>query len=124
MSRLCRTLCAYMRPDSWALESEVIVGSGVNMAVVVLRKASAPRVNGNMVERDSWDELNESLRRASIALSDHGSTLSKTRQLKFFEDDRIYIFKQLERRFWAESVALSDADEIAGAILFDKMVSD
>ena len=39
------------------------------------------------------------------------------RQTKVFDRDRLYLLKPIGQRFWTQTAALNDADEIAGTIL-------
>lgn len=45
------------------------------------------------------------------------NTFELARGVKVFDGDRLYIVKPLSRRYWTETAALNDADEIAGSIL-------
>jgi len=39
------------------------------------------------------------------------------RGIKIFDGDRLYLMKPIGQRFWTQTAALNDADEIAGSIL-------
>jgi hypothetical protein len=39
------------------------------------------------------------------------------RGIKIFDGDRLYLVKPIGQRFWTQTAALNDADEIAGTIL-------
>ena len=45
------------------------------------------------------------------------NTLELIRGAKVFDRDRLYLVKPIGQRFWTETAALNDADEIAGTIL-------
>jgi hypothetical protein len=45
------------------------------------------------------------------------NTFELARGIKAFDGDRLYVVKPLSQRFWTETAALNDADEIAGSIL-------
>ena len=44
-----------------------------------------------------------------------------TRGVKVFDGDRLYVVKPLGQRYWTETAALNDADEIAGSILMQAL---
>jgi hypothetical protein len=56
----------------------------------------------------------ESLRGAT---SVKGNTFELARGVKVFDGPRLYLVKPLSLRYWSETAALNDADEIAGSIL-------
>ena len=45
------------------------------------------------------------------------NTFELARGIKVFDGPRLYLVKPLEFRYWTETAALNDADEIAGSIL-------
>jgi hypothetical protein len=45
------------------------------------------------------------------------NTLELIRGAKVFDRDRLYLVKPIGQRFWTETAALNDADEIAATIL-------
>ena len=44
-------------------------------------------------------------------------SIEMVRGLKVFEPNRLYIVKPLNQRFWTDTAALNDADEVAATIL-------
>jgi hypothetical protein len=47
------------------------------------------------------------------------NTLELIRGAKLFDRDKLYLVKPTGQRFWTETAALNDADEIAGTILMN-----
>ena len=45
------------------------------------------------------------------------NTFELIRGAKVFDGDRLYLVKPIGQRYWTETAALNDADEIAGTIL-------
>jgi hypothetical protein len=45
------------------------------------------------------------------------NTFDLIRGAKVFDRDRLYLVKSIAQRFWTQTAALNDADEIAGTIL-------
>lgn len=106
--------------DLLEAEAEVIVSDELKLGVIVLTTAPKRGKPWNFVETKSDMEMDQALRRIRSSLADEFRTLRQIRDIKVFSEDRLYLFKPLVRRHWARSIALADADEIAGAILFEK----
>lgn len=106
--------------NGWAKEGQFLVhGSGaesypLGVGVVVLEKirqgneAPLPRVDNDLVA--ALEELRKIVSRKLNAFE-------FARGVKVFQGNRLIIVKPIGRRYWTETAALNDADEIAGAIL-------
>jgi hypothetical protein len=66
---------------------------------------------------DNLDDLLSALDRLRKSTSQKLNTLELIRGAKVFDGDRLYLVKPIGQRFWTETAALNDADEIASAIL-------
>jgi hypothetical protein len=66
---------------------------------------------------DNLDDLLSALDRLRKITSQKLNTLELIRGAKVFDGDRLYLVKPIGQRFWTETAALNDADEIASAIL-------
>lgn len=62
-------------------------------------------------------DLVEALDRFRQAFSSSVNSFELSRGMKLFEGTRLYLLKPLGQRYWSETAALNDADEIAGSIL-------
>lgn len=114
IQRLCGTL------NGWALgcQSRVVgsqrVSETVGVGMVVLEKVDRTRQapsaisNGNLLL--ALDRLREA---ASLPVN----TFELARGVKVYDGNRLFVVKPLGRRYWTETAALNDADEIAGSIL-------
>jgi hypothetical protein len=63
------------------------------------------------------DDLLVSLARLRKITARKLNSFELIRGAKIFDGDRLYIVKPVGQRFWTETAALNDADEIAGTIL-------
>ena len=112
--RLCATL------NGWANRGDArVVGSAtasecVGIGLVVLEKVS--RQTSKSPSSANGDLL-AALDRLRDAASLKGNTYELARGVKVFDGSRLYVVKPIGRRYWTESAALNDADEIAGSIL-------
>lgn len=112
--RLCGTLNGWARGSQSRVVGAPIVSEAVGVGLVVLEKVdrakSGAPVNGNGDLLAALDGLREA---ASLKLN----TFELARGVKVFDGNRLFVVKPLERRYWTETAALNDADEIAGSIL-------
>jgi hypothetical protein len=112
--RLCATLNGWARGSRSRVVASPSVSEGAGVGLVVLEKVdgakAGPSVNGNGDLLAALDELREA---ATLKLN----TFELARGIKVFDGSRLFLVKPLERRYWTETAALNDADEIAGSIL-------
>lgn len=111
--RLCETL------NNWAkLSNSQVVGSNkkserMGAGLVVLEKVAR---GSSASFSDDWNII-ASLERLRKTASTKLTTIELMRGVKAFDGNRLYIMKPLSHRYWTETAALNDADEIAGSIL-------
>lgn len=112
--RLCDTL------NSWSRGGRDVV-SGTNIGSPRLGIALAVLTKSNGKEAPPTDspgtELLEALDRLRASSTQSLNLLSLPRAVKLFDRNKLYIVKPIGQRFWSESAALNDADEIAASIL-------
>jgi len=111
---LCRTLNGWSRTNLKAHVNGIAsVSEEMGIGVVVLEKSPA---NLNATVKSNGDLL-AALDRLRDAASLKSNTFELARGIKVFDGPRLYMVKPLGRRYWSETAALNDADEIAGSIL-------
>lgn len=112
--RLCGTLNGWARGVQSRVVGSTIASEAAGIGLIVLEKVSrgspAPSPSGNGDLLAALDKLREA---ASLRLS----TFELARGVKVFDGNRLFVIKPLGRRYWSETAALNDADEIAGSIL-------
>jgi len=115
ISRLCSTLNAWSLGSSYEVRGEAFVSSRLGIGIVVLQKTSKESpVPENSAD---FDDVLVSLKRINEAVSRKVGVFELIRGATVFDEDHCYIVKRLARRYWTETAALNDADEIAGSIL-------
>ncbi len=113
--RLCATLNEWAKKSPFVVEGRAIASANLGIGVEMLEK----NVRGSATPahpRDDGDLL-MTLDRLSRIASRPLNTFELIRGIKVFDQDRLYIVKPIGQRFWTETAALNDADEIAGSIL-------
>lgn len=116
-SLLCDMLNDWSRRGPWQFVPEVYASTSV--AVVAVLRSNR---NGSPKPPRTLSAASEQLIERILRLvSEQHGVLTWTRGVKVFIDDRLYILKPLAGRFWTQTAALNDADEILQAILRPKV---
>jgi hypothetical protein len=114
MDRLRNTLNSWAFGTSSKVVGSVTVSEAMGVGLVTLERES--RGIPKALPQDNGGILN-ALDRLRRAASTKSNTFELARGIKTFVGPQLYILKPIDTRFWTESVALNDADEIAGSIL-------
>jgi hypothetical protein len=93
------------------------VSSNLGIGVAILQKTRSGVTS--IPENHGTDDLITALDRLRKVTAQQLNTFELIRGAKIFDRDRLYIVKPIGRRFWTETAALNDADEIAGSILMN-----
>ncbi|MGH9436013.1 MAG: HsdM family class I SAM-dependent methyltransferase, partial [Terriglobia bacterium] len=113
--RLSKTLNDWAKGSPFVVESRWLASSklGVGMTVLQKTKRGSPPLPKT---EDLYDVL-AALQGLRTAAGQRFNTFELIRGAKVFDRDRLYLVKPIAQRFWTETAALNDADEIAGTIL-------
>ena len=114
-NRLCQTLNGWTQSHETRITSSTCASIGIGIGLVVLEQTvgqrnGVPQVNPNGDLLVALDNLRD-------AASTKSNTFELARGIKVFDGSRLYLVKPLGLRYWSETAALNDADEIAGSIL-------
>ena len=117
-AKLCETLNEFLRFGSqttaWASVFET--SSRLPLQVVCVH-FNGERVPGNVLTEISAN-LHETLKAIeAYTYQRHSESLYFRKFVRFFTDDRVYIIKPNEKRFWSRPQALNDADEVIAEVL-------
>ena len=112
---LCDTLNAWAKSRSVTVQGQATGSSTLGIGVAVLRKNPADEIA--LGRPDDLGDLLAALEHLRQITSQKLNTLELIRGAKIFDRDRLYLVKPIGQRFWTETAALNDADEIAGTIL-------
>ncbi|MFM7561324.1 class I SAM-dependent DNA methyltransferase [Cylindrospermopsis raciborskii] len=117
---LCDVLNNWANNSQYTIIGNIIVSTNMGAAIIVLDRKIKVEQKWVDIEQDSTQELDYVLQRIIRLLPSQQGSMTFLRNLKVFDQDKLYIFKPLALRFWTKTSALNDADEIAGAILTSK----
>ena len=111
IERICNTLNAWAKRD--AVSGFTIVSNALGVAVAVLErgaKQATPSSDDNDVLLATLDRLR------GIGVTAQ-QPIALPRDVMVFDQARLYLVKSIAHRFWTESAALNDADQVAATIL-------
>lgn len=114
-TRLCKTLNGWTRNLGAKVSGFTDVSRETGMGLVVLEKNGGAPNAGSARKRNG--DLLATLENLRASASIRTNTFELARGIKVFDGPRLYMVKPLGRRYWSETAALNDADEIAGSIL-------
>ncbi|MGD1156870.1 MAG: N-6 DNA methylase [Terriglobia bacterium] len=117
IKRLCDTLNGWARGGPFVVQGHAASSAKLGIGVAVLQKTRAGTTASQ--ESNRTNDLLAELDRLRKLTSQKINTLDLIRGAKVFDRDRLYLVKPTGQRFWMETAALNDADEIAGTILMN-----
>lgn len=112
---LCRTLNGWAEGGPYRVQGTVRFSDESGVGVVILEKLRND-ATASVTEQQSEDLVPLLSHLQEIFKRQLGS-IEMVRGLKVFEPNRLYIVKPLNQRFWTDTAALNDADEVAASIL-------
>ena len=113
--RLCGTLNEWAKNGPFVVQGRATASEKLGIGVAILQKTLAGEVAFDTPEK--LGDLLAALDRLRKVASRRLDTFELIRGAKVFDRDRLYLVKPLGQRFWTQTAALNDADEIAGTIL-------
>lgn len=118
VDRICKTLNAWAKCD--AVQGHTLVSSQLGIAIAVLERlphrGSPARPNG--------DAVMEALVRLRNLGARSQQALLLPRDVMVFDHTTLYLVKSIGHRFWTESAALNDADQVASTLLMRRPGGD
>ncbi len=115
MKRLCDTLNSWAKNGPFIVQGRTLVSAKLGIGVAILQKTLAREAA--FEEPEDFGDLLAALERLRKVASQKLNTFELIRGAKVFDRDRLYLVKPIGQRFWTQTAALNDADEIAGTIL-------
>jgi hypothetical protein len=113
--RVCDTLNSWAKSGPFIVRGYAMASAQLGIGVAVLQKVRADVALP--VPGENLTDLLAALERLRKVTSKRLNTFELIRGAKVFDRDRLYLVKPIGQRFWTQTAALNDADEIAGTIL-------
>jgi hypothetical protein len=114
---LCEVLNSWAN-SAYTVSSKSFADSKLGIGLLVLEKTERGAKPTKLTSLKS-DVLATIQRLQKLVAKRHG-VFELIRNLKVFEQDMLFICKPLAQRFWTQTAALNDADEIAATILMQR----
>ena len=114
--RLCDTLNEWGKSGPFIVQGRATASEQLGIGVAVLQKIRASEVACAKPAADLGTVLS-ALERLREVASHKPNGFELIRGAKVFDQDHLYLVKPIGQRFWTQTAALNDADEIAGTIL-------
>jgi hypothetical protein len=115
LARLCEMLNGWAKSGPFAVRGQVKGSESLGVGIAILEKVERARAAEAMAETDK--DLVRLLDLVRKAIPRKHATLDVVRGVMVFHGNLLYVVKPIGQRFWTQTAAMSDADEIAGTIL-------
>tara|TARA_R110002110_G_scaffold127134_1_gene305900 strand:- start:1194 stop:4325 length:3132 start_codon:yes stop_codon:yes gene_type:complete len=119
---VCSTLNKWAKNGQQIVQGRTASSDNLGIGIVVLEKITWSKSDEPMAAVS--DDLLESFDRLRKAIPRDQRTIDPIRGLMVFDANLLYIVKPIGQRFWTQTAALNDADEIAGIILMHSYKED
>jgi len=113
VKRICDTLSDWSRPGT-CIAGSAALSESLGIGVTVLEKVPSP---GSSQPLSVEDDVLAALSRLKAAIGPGQSSIAPLRGLIVFQGTQLYLVKPSGQRFWTQTAALNDADDIANTIL-------
>ena len=110
---LCETLNDWANSE-YQVHGQAVVDTAVGVGLVILEKTHRGQLPAHL---DEIEDVLSVITRLQQTAAKRYSTFEVIRGLKVFDKNLLYITKPLGKRFWTNTAALNDADEVATTIL-------
>ena len=115
VDRLCETLNGWAKSGPFIVRGNADASAKLGIGVAVLQKV---RIGGVApTPPKELGDLLSALDRLRNLASQRLNTFELIRGAKVFDGDSLYIVKPIGQRYWTQTAALNDADEVASTIL-------
>lgn len=122
LTGVCEILNSWSAKSSYVVRGQIEGSGDIGVGVALLEKVRKQRA-APAPEPITYDVLRV-LNEIRTAFPQRGATLDIVRGVMAFEGNKLYIAKPIGQRFWCNTAAINDADEIAGTILMNSSRGD
>ena len=115
LDRVRSMLNGWSKRSGSVVRGQVMRSEPLGIGIVVLEKVKKAKHTEPMEE--GGQDLIRVLEKVRKAIPQKHATLDVVRGVMVFHRNRLYMVKPIGQRFWTQTAAMNDADEIAGTIL-------
>jgi hypothetical protein len=120
--RVCAMLNDWAKRGKYKVRGTVYGSDTMGIGMAVLEKVLRTEANSPM--SDDGRDMLKALDHLRKAFSKRLATLDLVRGVLVFDRNRLYVVKPISQRYWTQTAAMNDADEIAGTILMQPLARD
>ncbi len=114
-ARVCSMLSNWARRGKFAVRGQAHASESLGVGMAVFEKVEKAEASVPMCSTGL--DLLQALDRLRRALPRRYATLDLVRGAMVFNQNMLYVVKPIGQRYWTQTAAMNDADEIAGTIL-------
>jgi len=122
LNRLCEMLNGWAKGGPFVVRGQVRGSQTLGVGIAVLEKVE--RTRGTEAMPNVSTDLIRLLDTIRKAIPHKHATLDLVRGVMVFHGKLLYLVKPIGQRFWTQTAAMNDADEIAGTILMRSSKED
>jgi hypothetical protein len=113
--RICEILNGWRKESHYIVRGRTHASNSLGVGVIFLEKSLQSDTANPQIDSD-YDLIRvlDQLRKAALRKE---ARIDPVRGLMIFEQSQLYIVKPIAQRYWTQTAALNDADEVAGTIL-------
>jgi hypothetical protein len=113
--RLCETLNSWAKTSQFVVQGRSIGSPNLGIGLAILQKTR--NREDALSGAEEFGNILAALALFRDVTSHTFNVVDLPRAAKVFDRDCLYVLKPIGQRFWTQTAALNDADEIAGSIL-------
>jgi hypothetical protein len=118
IGRVCETLNGWAKKGAGSVHGYATGSDSLGIGMAVLERSAGEG------KREDSGEILAALDKLRKTVTRKMNAFELGRGVKIFDRNRLYVVKPLGQRFWTQTAALNDADEIAGTILLRRPVPE
>ncbi len=113
--RVCSMLNKWAKNGPYVVRGRIQASHSLGFGLAVFEKVDSTNSGEPMVPDE--ENLIRALDRLRKTIPQGFRTIDPVRGVMLFDRNRLYVVKPIGQRYWSQTAALNDADEIAGTIL-------
>lgn len=116
MKTLIQSLGSWISKRGMGITARPIISTATQFGVLHLTLTDSLQ-REVQIEQTSSAALDAALKRVGQVLPTYQGSIRQMRDLKVFDENDLYVLKPFSHRYWTDTAALNDADELMMAIL-------
>lgn len=115
--RVCKMLNGWAKRGQFIVHGQTHGSASLGVGIAVFEKVERAQAAVPPLDNNSNNDLIRLLDGVRKAIPRKHATLDVVRGVTVFDGNRLYVVKPIGQRFWTQTAAMNDADDIAATIL-------